>query len=79
MLNYIDIADKTTLNNVKTDTTNILSRGGFKYNATTSKAQIYDPVNSTWVDFEAGGGGGTSTITIFNKDSLYTNVLGDGK
>lgn len=71
----IDIADKTTLDSVKTDTTALRGMGGIKYNSTTSKPQVYDTTNSTWVDLQIGGGGGNAQITIFNDNSAYTNKV----
>lgn len=68
----INIADKPTLDTVKTDTASILSRGGLKSNGT--DIQAYNPTTSSW-DTVSLGGGGSSSITIINKDSLYTDKV----
>lgn len=76
-IQFVDVADKTTLDAVatnvssaNTDLTTLKSRGGILYNATSSKPQVYDVVNSTWVDLDVGGGGGTPTIIVITNSSM---------
>lgn len=73
-MSTIQIADKTTLDNTKTNTTNLLTKGGIKYNATSQKYQTYNTTNSSWVDTEFGGGGGKPTIIIKNEDGSLNNI-----
>ena len=72
-MSTIQIADKTTLDNTKTNTTNLLTKGGIKYNATSQKYQTYNTTNSSWVDTEFGGGSTSPTLIIKNEGGLINN------
>ena len=81
----IQIADKPTLDSIKQDTTNILSRGGIK--AVNGEYKIYDSGTGGWIDFNAGGGGNPiltiqnenmsmtgSSITVTHESGLFTTT-----
>lgn len=72
-MSTIQIADKTTLDNTKTNTTNLLTKGGIKYNATSQKYQTYNTTNSSWVDTEFGGGSTSPTLVIKNELGVLNN------
>lgn len=72
-MSTIQIADKTTLDNTKTNTTNLLNKGGIQYNATSQKYQTYNTTNNSWVDTEFGGGG-NPTIVVKNTYNVFNNI-----
>lgn len=69
-MSTIQIADKTTLDSAKTNTTNLLTKGGIKYNATSQKYQTYNTTNSSWVDTEFGGGG-SPILIVKNNFNMF--------
>lgn len=72
-MSTIQIADKTTLDNTKTNTTNLLTKGGIKYNAISQKYQTYNTANSSWIDTEFGGGSGSPTLIVKNVNGILDN------
>ena len=53
-MSTIRIADKPTLDNIKTDTNNILSRGGIKSNGS-GGLLVYNTNTSSWDTYSGGG------------------------
>ena len=62
----LNVADKPTLNSVKTDTDTLITRGGIRHNGT--NPQVYDTTNDTWVDLPSGG---SLSPTIIIKNHFY--------
>ena len=62
----LNVADKPTLNSVKTDTDTLITRGGIRHNGT--NPQVYDTTNNTWVDLPSGG---SLSPTIIIKNHFY--------
>ena len=52
-MSTIRIADKPTLDTVLNT---VESRGGVKYDSSSSKPSFYDTVNNTWIPVDIGGG-----------------------
>lgn len=71
-MSTIQIADKTTLDNTKTNTTNLLTKGGIKYNSTIQKYQAYNTSTNAWVDITFGGGG-SPTLIVKNNFNMFDN------
>ncbi len=71
-MSTIQIADKTTLDNTKTNTTNLLTKGGIKYNSTTQKYQAYNTSTNAWVDITFGGDG-SPTLLVKNNFNMFDN------
>ena len=68
-----DIADKTTLDNVKSDTTALKSRGGIKANG--DDLYGFNPTTNTWhkIDFSRLSGA-NPTLIIINDNGAMDNI-----
>ena len=68
-----DIADKTTLDSVKSDTTALKNRGGIKVDS--EELYGYNPTTNTWskIDFSRISGA-NPTLVIVNNNGAMDNV-----